>query len=290
MRFVNNGNKFIMENQLLECIGDNLYISKSDTVQPNVLLRMPLFTPVAKDKLASSMIESDMTAVLQNLELFKREGYDAVKISGFSMNMQTDFKVWAGIVLAFSKYGYNTNEVKLKFSEFLGLCGFPRSRSDSKTRKQIADSLFRIKSQTLSFTKKSAKSNINTGLLLKSHFDYEKDEIILLGDNDLWELYQLDHQILVSLDTLKKVSRSESAQCLYVFFASLPENPIPVTLSRMRERLMLTMVDKEVNRSIRTAIARLESIGYLSGSWTKFNNESAYHIYNRNRKLIGPKV
>lgn len=275
-----------MENQLLNNIGDNLYISKSDTVQPNVLLRMPLFTPVAKDRLASSIMEADMTQPLKNLELFKREGYDAVKISGLSMNMQTDFKVWAGIVLAFSKYGYNTNEIKLTFGEFLSFCGFPKSRSDAKTRKQIADSLFRIKSQTLSFTKKSAKSNVNTGLLLKSSFDEGRDEVILLGDNELWELYQLDHQILVSLDTLKRVSRSESAQCLYVFFASLPENPIPITLSRMRERLMLTMIDKEVNRSIRTAIARLESIGYLVGEWVKFNNESAYHIHNRNRKLI----
>jgi len=273
-----------MENQLLNVLGEKLYVSDSTSVQPNVLLRTPIFTPVNKH--GSRHSGAELTESFRNLELFKQEGYESVYIEGLKLNVQTDFKVWCGIVFAFSKYGYKTESIQLKFTEFVKLCGYKSRRINKNLRQQVEGALERIQSQSLRFRTKDAKKSINTSLLLKSQYDTETDTITLMGDSSLWEVYRIDHQILVSFNVLNKIPRAETAQCLYLFMTGLPKNPIPITLSRMRDRLCLNMSVKEMNRSIRTAIKKLESIGYITGTWVKFNGESAYNVHSRDTELI----
>ncbi len=272
-----------MENQLFSAIEEKLYISATDSVQPNVLLRTPLFSPVGKK--SDSRVANDLTEQFKDLEFFKLEGYDSVSVSGRKLNVQTDFKVWCGIIFAFSKYGHNTDKITFKFTEFVKLCGYEPRRFNQELRDQVGQSLERIQSQSLAFKTKDNSKLMATSLVHKAFYDTGEDIVTLVADPDLWEIYRIDRQILISLKVLEKLPRAETAQCLYLFFVSLPERPIPVTLSRMRERLRLKMADKEVNRSIRNAISKLESIGYLQGEWVKFNGESAYQIHKRDKAL-----
>jgi hypothetical protein len=243
---------------------------------------MPLFSP----RKGRSLITTDATEDFQDLTLFKSEGYDSVSISGKTMNVQTDFKVWCGILLAFYKYGYNTDTVSLQFTEFAKFCGYKSKRLDLPLRQSIDEALGRLAGQTIHFKTKNAKRSKVTSLLLKSSLDFDNDKVSLTADSELWELYTIDHQILVSINVLQKLPRSETSQCLYLYLASLPKSPIPVTLVRMRDRVRLSMPIKECNRSIKQAIANLEKIGYLKGEWITWHGETAYQITNRDKTLL----
>ncbi|MGL4446176.1 MAG: RepB family plasmid replication initiator protein, partial [Shewanella sp.] len=118
----------------------------------------------------------------------------------------------------------------------------------------------------MSFRRKNTEKAVHTGMLLRAMYDGEADIVELMADETLWDLYRLDYQVLVSLRVLEKLPRAEVAQCLYLYFTSLPENPHPVSFERLRERLRLETSKKEANRKIKTGIQKLESIGYLSGS------------------------
>ncbi|TOI49035.1 RepB family plasmid replication initiator protein [Vibrio parahaemolyticus] len=277
----------ISENKLLSVISDNLSISNSHSIQPNILIRTPLFVPIARNsnKDTSTLTKHDVSSEFRGISLYQREGYEYASIKGEKLNVRTDFRVWCGVIFAFSKYGYNTDCITMKLSEFTKFCGFSTQMLNAAFRKRIQESLERIQSQTVSMSTRDGKKATATSLLKKFIYDTDRDEILLEGDPELWELYRIDRQILISMKTLSKIPRAETAQCLYLFLASLPNDPIPVTMSRIRERLSLNMSNKEANRSIKNAIKTLEKIGYLEGKETEWNGEWAYQITDRNRAL-----
>ncbi|HCE4715410.1 hypothetical protein P3687_22045 [Vibrio parahaemolyticus] len=277
----------ISENKLLSVISDNLSISNSHSIQPNILIRTPLFVPIARNsnKDVSTLTKHDVSSEFRGISLYQREGYEYASIKGEKLNVRTDFRVWCGVIFAFSKYGYNTDCITMRLSEFTKFCGFSTQMLNAAFRKRIQESLERIQSQTVSMSTRDGKKATATSLLKKFIYDTDRDEILLEGDPELWELYRIDRQILISMKTLSKIPRAETAQCLYLFLASLPNDPIPVTMSRIRERLSLNMSNKEANRSIKNAIKTLEKIGYLEGKETEWNGEWAYQITDRNRAL-----
>ncbi|WFQ78180.1 protein RepA (plasmid) [Xenorhabdus sp. SF857] len=262
-----------------------LSCNTTTSVQPNVLLRTGVFTPIGRRN-STKYVEMDLSEDLRSLEICQKEGYDHVSVRGDKLNVETDFKVWCGIVFAFSTYGARSNEITLKFSEFAKFCGYPSRRFDKNLRRQIGDSLGRIQSQKLSFLRKRAVKGVHTGLLLRAKYDEFDDIVTLMADENLWELYRLDYQVLVSLKVLDKLPRAEVAQCLYLYFVALPERPIPVSFERLRERLQLNTSVKEANRKIKTGIQKLESIGFLSGSFVRKDNETYYIVDERNKKLL----
>lgn len=267
-----------LNNQLLK-------INSATSVQPNVLLRTGVFTPVGRRTNAAEFKSMDLTPDLVHLEICQKEGYDSVRVKGQRLNVETDFKIWCGIVLVFSQYAYSSNIVRLSFAEFAKYCGYPSRRFDKNLRKQIGESLERIQSQSLTFRRKDADKAVHTGMLLRAMYDGEADIVELMADETLWDLYTLDYQVLVSLRVLGKLPRAEVAQCLYLFFTSLPNNPHPVSFERLRERLRLETSKKEANRKIKTGIKKLESIGYIKGSFAVRNGEQYYLIDQRYKKL-----
>lgn len=271
-------------------VGKLLTISSATSVQPNVLLRTGVFTPVGRRTNASDIKAQDLSHDLVHLDICRKEGYDLVTVRGQRLNIETDFKVWCGIVWVFSKFGYSSNTVRLSFAEFAKYCGYPSRRFDKNLRRQIGDSLERIQSQSLSFRRKDTEKAVHTGMLLRAMYDGEADLVELMADESLWDLYRLDYQVLISLRVLEKLPRAEVAQCLYLFFTSLPANPHPVSFERLRERLRLETSKKEANRKIKTGIQKLESIGYLSGSFAVKNGEQYYLIDQRYKKLEAAMV
>ncbi|MCT8988665.1 protein RepA [Marinomonas sp. 15G1-11] len=262
-----------------------LTINSNASVQPNVLLRTGVFTPVGRRTNISDIKSQDLSQDLVHLDLCKREGYDSVTVRGQRLNIETDFKVWCGIVLVFSKLGYSSNTVRISFAEFAKDCGYPSRRFDKNLRRQIGESLERIQSQSLSFRRKNTVKAVHTGMLLRAMYDGEEDLVELMADETLWDLYCLDYQVLVNLRILEKLPRAEVAQCLYLYFTSLPNKPHPVSFERLRDRLRLETTKKEANRKIKAGIRKLESIGYLSGNFTAKNGEQYYIIDQRYKKL-----
>lgn len=261
---------------VLEVIGENkkLIPTKNATVQPVALMRLGLFLPSLKRKgKDTGNINIDASKELQSLELARAEGYTDIRISGPRLSMETDFKVWVGIILAFSKYGLNGNIVELPFSEFATFCGYLPKDKDKSLRTRLADSLARLRGTTIRLSSESDKQGVVSGLLSRGKWDEVKDTMVLIADESLWELYQFDRQVLIQMFILRQLANKGTAQALYTFLESLPEKPIPLSFARIKRRLMLTSPNNQQNRVINKAIDELKAVGYLDGDVVKRDGE-----------------
>lgn len=266
---------------------NKLTVTNKATVQPVALMRLNIFVPSSRP--ARGMQTSiDATSVLKELEFSRREGYDNVKISGERLNMAIDFKVWVGVIQAFSKYGLKTNSITLSFREFAAMCRFDSKRFDKRLRQSIADALTRIRGKTITFTKtgtEGPKRVAATGLLKTGEFDFENDRVELEADQRLWELYQTDYTVLLRHKPINALTRKEVAQALYTFIESLPLKPAPISFERIRARLSLLSPVKEQNRIIKQALNQLQDIGYLDHSLSRKGAETYVHIHRRSANL-----
>lgn len=266
-------------------LDSGIKLSKTMSVQPNILVRTPVFSPIAKTDLNGKVEVNDLSEYLTQLSVCQKEGFDYVLLKGIPLNIETDFRVWCGVMLTFSIHGLGSNRIRIKFSEFAKYCGFTSKRIDKELRERIDRSLSKIQEQKLTFRHKSSGKVLYTGLLFSALLDANDDHIELKADERLWDLYEVDNKILISLSILKSLPRSEVAQCLYIYFVSLPNNPYPVSFSRLRDRLQLNTVKKESNRRIKDGIKKLEKIGFLEGNFSMKDGETYYLVHKRNKKL-----
>ncbi len=261
--------------------------NKNNTVQPVALMRLGLFVPTLKSTArgrTGQMSSMDVTEELKQLSLVKSEGYENIKITGARLDMDNDFKTWVGIIHAFAKYNVLGDSVTLPFVEFVKLCGIPSSRSSAKLRKRLDASLTRIATNTISFSNKEGEYYV-THLVQSAKYSAKKDEVTLQADPKIFELYQFDKKVLLQLKAINELSRKESAQALYTFIESLPSNPAPVSLARLRARLNLTSRTITQNSTVRKAMEQLKEIGYLDYTEIKRGRVVYFHIHYRRPKL-----
>lgn len=265
--------------------GNKLKVTSLSSVQPAVLTKLGVFVPARiKGMMAEPIDASDD---LTKLSFATSEGYTNVEITGPKLNMTTDFKIWMGIILSFSRspQALTGNKIRLSFTEFARNCDYSNKRFDSRLRKEVRDSLVRIRSKTVTFTKAGAKKVYTTGLLKTMEFDIEANTIILEADEKLWELYRDDTIILLRKKALLALKRKEAAQVLYTFIESLPANPIPLSFERLRKRLALQSSISEQNRIIRKNLAALEEVGYLKFYYLKDGRDTKIKITHRDPHL-----
>lgn len=227
----------------------------------------------------------DVSSELSGLEIASAEGYSSIKIMGPRLSVAIDFKVWCGVIWALNKCGYNSERIRLPFTEFAKMCGYDAKRLDQKLRITIRDSLTRLRSNTIQFSSKAVDKTLITGLALSAEFDSTTDTVEILADKRLWDLYLIDHQIILSLRLMKKLPKQPSAQCLYMFLQALPADTGPISYTRLRSRLQLTSSKKEANRTITKAINQLIEVGYLRGYTLTKNRETFLFIEKRCPKL-----
>lgn len=265
-------NKELFLESVLKDINESkkLMPSRFATVQPVALMRLGLFLPSLKRKGSNtSLVNITASKELSSLEVARAEGYTDIRISGPRLSMETDFKVWVGVILAFAKYGLNGNTVRLTFSEFATFCGYSSKDKDQQLRERLSDSLSKLRGTTIKLSSEQNKKGVVSGLLSRGRWDEENDAMELVADESLWELYQIDRQVLVQMFILRKLVNKGTAQALYIFLESLPEKPIPLSFSRIKRRLMLTSPNHQQNRIVNKAINDLKNVGYLDGDIVK---------------------
>ena len=259
--------------------------NSNKTVQPVALLRLSVFTPVSPRERGKRDFLIDASDELSSLEVARREGYTDIKIQGAKLNMSTDFKTWVGIISAFSVYGFTSEKITLPFTEFARMCGLRPTDINQRARKRLFDSMFNLSSVTLSFRSKDGKKAMVTHLVQKAKLDTDTDQVEMVGDPNLWELYRYDHKVLLGLKALGELSRKEAAQSLYIYFESMPSGTLFVSLKRLRERLAMQSRVCDQNVVVRRAMADLVSIGYLEFSEVKKGREVQFIINSRSPKL-----
>ncbi len=262
-----------------------LTVTTLSTVQPAVFLRLGVFVPTKRK--GTTVAPIDVSEDLTQLEFAKKEGYENVIISGPRLNLSTDFKVWMGIIHSFahSEDALSGNKIRLPFTVFAKNCQYNSKRFDARLRRDIRDSLTRIRGKTLTFSRKDNKKVHVTGLLKTATFDIEENIVELEADESLWELYSEEYLTLLRKKPINALPRKEVAQAIYAYFASLPAVPIPVSFKRLRDRLMLPSSIGEQNRVIKNALEDLQKIGYLEYSLVTKSDMTYVMIHQRSPTL-----
>lgn len=265
--------------------------NSNNTVQPVALMRLGVFVPTLKstnNSKKNTLSTTDATEELSRLSLAKAEGFEKVEIIGPRLDMDNDFKTWVGIIHSFAKHKVIGDKVHLSFVEFAKLCGIPSSRSSKKLRERISPSLKRIAGTVISFS--SQTKEYTTHLVQSAYYDISKDIVILQADPRLFELYQFDRKVLLQLKAINALPRRESAQALYTFIESLPKNPAPISIARLRARLSLKSPVFSQNQTVRRAMEQLREIGYLDYTEVQRGRSVYFSIHYRRPKLKAPKV
>ncbi|EDU7995323.1 replication initiation protein [Salmonella enterica subsp. diarizonae] len=268
-----------------------LDVNSTSTVQPVALMRLGLFVPTLKSTGKSKVNRknvTDATEELVQLSIAKSEGYTDVRITGSRLDMDTDFKVWLGIIRSMSEYGVKKDTLELSFVEFVKMCGFDSRRSNKKMRDRISNSLFKLASVTLQF--QSETKGWTTHLVQSAFYDINEDIVEIKAEPKLFELYHMDRRVLLRLKAIDALQRKESAQALYTYIESLPQNPAPISMKRMRDRLNLTSNVYTQNHTVRKAMEQLRDIGYLDYTEFKRGRATYFSVHYRNPKLISSTV
>lgn len=268
-----------------------LDVNSTSTVQPVALMRLGLFVPTLKStgkSKANRKNVTDATEELVQLSIAKSEGYTDVRITGSRLDMDTDFKVWLGIIRSMSEYGVKKDTLELSFVEFVKMCGFDSRRSNKKMRDRISNSLFKLASVTLQF--QSETKGWTTHLVQSAFYDINEDIVEIKAEPKLFELYHMDRRVLLRLKAIDALQRKESAQALYTYIESLPQNPAPISMKRMRDRLNLTSNVYTQNHTISKAMEQLRDIGYLDYTEFKRGRATYFSVHYRNPKLISSTV
>lgn len=289
----------------LELYTGELVPNSNNTVQPIALMRLGLFVPTLKGTKFSKRNranEIDASRELVQMEVARSEGYTDIKITGPRLDMDHDFKTWVGVVRSLAEYGESNGRVELSITKFAKFCGYPSSQIRKTLRDRLTNSLLKIMRTTLSFQRTYEEKNVdgsNKISLLMVHLinsvDYneQKDTVVFYAEPKLAELYRFDHKVLLQLKVINKLPRKETAQALYTFIESLPPNPAPVSLARLRARLNLSSRNvSSQNQTIRNGLKSLKKLGYLDYSELKRGRSVYIQIHNRNPKLKAspPKI
>ena len=262
------------------------------TIQPKVLLRLGVFVPTLKstEKGGRKSHSIDATESLSRLSIVEGEGYNQIQIYGPRLDMDTDFKVWVGIVYALSNKKLNLDgQLELNFPEFAKYCGIDSKRIDRQLKERFDASLTRIARTNISFIKKVPGTDdqitINMHLVESTYYDSSTGKIILKPNSKLNTLYRVDGKTRLYLKSLQKLSRKESAQALYLYLAELPSTFYRIGFDRLRERLQLTSHLGNQNATVKKALQQLKDIGFLEYSVEKENGDYVLNILKRNPKL-----
>lgn len=265
--------------------------SANYTVQASIILKTPIFVPVGRvgkgNRGAHQISESSES--LRHLSICAKYGYDEVIISGYKLSLEVDFKVWAGCLRAMEQFGQSQNEIVLPFKTFVDLCGYGKERINEEFRTMLDSSLARIKGLNMTFRKARQKKDEKlkshyTSLLKSATVDEKKDVVKLEVDAELWDLYQMDYEILVSIQNLDLMGRAETAQCLYLYLSAMPSNPHPIAIERIRERLELSGTVTNQNKRIKAAFKTLSEAGLVKGKFEGARDECFLHLTSIVRK------
>ncbi|MCS5874478.1 RepB family plasmid replication initiator protein [Klebsiella pneumoniae subsp. pneumoniae] len=269
-----------------------LDVNSTSTVQPVALMRLGLFVPTLKStgkSKANRKNVTDATEELVQLSIAKSEGYTDVKITGSRLDMDTDFKSLAGDnSLHVGVWGKKVTPWNCRSSNSVKMCGFDSRRSNKKMRDRISNSLFKLASVTLKF--QSETKGWTTHLVQSAYYDINEDIVEIKAEPKLFELYHMDRRVLLRLKAIDALQRKESAQALYTYIESLPQNPAPISMKRMRDRLNLTSNVYTQNHTVRKAMEQLRDIGYLDYTEFKRGRATYFSVHYRNPKLISGPV
>ncbi|HHR4463694.1 TPA: RepB family plasmid replication initiator protein [Salmonella enterica subsp. enterica] len=281
---------------------EHIISSSTKSIQPLSLLRLSVFTPVQaveKGKVQGSDPRTPIDAIndFRQLEIVEREGYTSAVITGPKLDLDTDFKVWVGVVSAFTHYPSVNGVITMSFAELARFCDIDSRQVNKRLKERLSRSISKLSSTSIRFTKQTPEGDAiaTTHLIGSSIADPETNTVKLAFDNLLSDFYKLDIKRILKLKVLNSLKRNEVAKAIYTFLEGLPNKPGEIQIvsaSRLMVRLDLKSEQKKQIFIIRKALKTLTEIGYLTyeEKFKRVNGkrEFYFHILKRDPDLGEP--
>ncbi|EEG5674636.1 replication initiation protein [Salmonella enterica] len=253
---------------------EHIISSSTKSIQPLSLLRLSVFTPVQaveKGKVQGSDPRTPIDAIndFRQLEIVEREGYTSAVITGPKLDLDTDFKVWVGVVSAFTHFPSVNGVITMSFAELARFCDIDSRQVNKRLKERLSRSVSKLSSTSIRFTKQTPEGDAiaTTHLIGSSIADPETNTVKLAFDNLLSDFYKLDIKRILKLKVLNSLKRNEVAKAIYTFLEGLPNKPGEIQIvsaSRLMVRLDLKSEQKKQIFIIRKALKTLTEIGYLT--------------------------
>lgn len=97
-----------------------------------------------------------------------------------------------------------------------------------------------------------------------------------------------ENRVPMHVEGIRSGGDQKSAQALYTFIESLPRDPAPISLARLRARLNLKSPVFSQNQTVRRAMEQLRDIGYLDYTEIQRGRTKLFCIHYRRPKLKAP--
>lgn len=269
---------------------EHIISTSTKTIQPLSLLRLSVFTPMqavekGKIKDAGSRTPIDAINDFRQLEIVEREGYSSAVITGPKLDIETDFKVWIGVISAFTHFSSQNGVITMSFADLARLCDIDSRQVNRRLKERLARSLSKLSSTSIRFSKPTPEGDAiaTTHLIGSSIADPEADVVKLAHDTLLADFYKLDIKRILKLKVLNNLKRNEVAKAIYTFLEGLPNKPGEVQIvsaNRLMARLDLKSEPKKQMFIIRKGLKTLEEIGYLSyqESFKRINGKREFYF------------
>lgn len=269
---------------------EHIISTSTKSIQPLSLLRLSVFTPMqavekGKIKDAGSRTPIDAINDFRQLEIVEREGYSSAVITGPKLDIETDFKVWIGVISAFTHFSSQNGVITMSFADLARLCDIDSRQVNRRLKERLARSLSKLSSTSIRFSKPTPEGDAiaTTHLIGSSIADPEADVVKLAYDTLLADFYKLDIKRILKLKVLNNLKRNEVAKAIYTFLEGLPNKPGEVQIvsaNRLMARLDLKSEPKKQMFIIRKGLKTLEEIGYLSyqESFKRINGKREFYF------------
>ncbi len=210
-------------------------------------------------------------------------GYKDIKIAGLQLTPDLDFRLFAQLLRVAKKQNLRT--VCISYPELKRL-GFS---CDSKSRKALENSLFKLASVTIGLRSLSGE-RFKAFNMLKGEVTPENNLQVTFSQ-DFMKLFDSEKFIYnLYIPELVKL-KSLSAKALFLHLQS-NQSFIDFTHEQLVIRLgLIDKAPKNQNRAIKTGLTELEKVGYLSRWKTKKQGCSVvgykiYQVDSKKRKLL----
>ena len=255
----------------------NKYLPKNIAPIPVFFIKSPFFTPSSKN--------SNRIKELRKIELNKFYGYETIKLTGVSLNLNLDFKILAGLLKV--RDDIDNNYVSISILDFAELIGHKRNSISKTTKKAIEESFNRLLSQTVSFTAKNSDDHIQKvsmfNIINNIDIDFDAGNIDIDFNEKIINVYQKDKYVqYVNMETFNNI-KGEVAKALWLFYEANSKFT-KFKISNLEKRLVLKQTKKkEINRQIKKGHEELKNKGYIT-SYSSDSKTKEYKILRHKNK------
>jgi hypothetical protein len=238
---------------------------------PNVFLRSALF----------GIQKRGVHLTVKNKEILSMSQYQ-VLFSGEELN-QLDLIVWDALVYLFKEKSKGSNRVRVTIYE---VCKFLGYTDSTETRDQVKNRIFKLVLAVVQVKGKQYAMYMSHLIQSFALIEDEPNAYYLEFDNHLLCVFRdTDDYTFININIRKQLGQNQLALWIFHFYASHKE-PIPFSLEYLHDLSRSGLIQKEFNRSLRSALELIKNAYVTENTNFEYKIENSKLFVRKDGGLI----